>query len=131
MGSRLRGVSSLLTGVLLDSRSVLTTSLQPLYLEVISLRLLVLCACCQTLQLLLKLGQDLITSLTSCMPSELSFIGMLEKEWKKASSLKLEKILLLLRRIMKRGEKNTKWNLQELFAKRNLLCINTLTLSNS
>merc|ERR1711915_729355 len=131
MGSKPRGVSSLLTGVPLDSRSVSTTNLQLLSQEVISLRLLVLCVCCQTLQLLLKLGQDLITSSTSCMPRELSFIGMLEKEWKKVSSLKLEKISLLLRRIMKRlvlilvrlmmtrVEKNTKRNLQEHFANRN------------
>merc|ERR1719244_258124 len=93
--SRPKGVSSLLTGVPRDSRSVSTTSLQLLSQEVISLKLHVLCACCQTLQLSQKLGQDLITSLTLCMPRELSFIGMLEKEWKKVSSLKLEKILLL------------------------------------
>merc|ERR1712228_205793 len=120
-----------LTGVPRDSRLVSTTNLQLLSQEVISLRLLVLFACYQTLQLLLKLGQDLITSLTSCMPRELSFIGMLEKEWKKVSSLKLEKILLLLRRITKRlvlilvrlkmtrGEKNTNRNLQEPFSNRN------------
>merc|ERR1711915_305766 len=91
-----------LTGVPRDLRSVSTTSLQLLYLEVILPRLPVRCACYQTLQLLQKLGQDLITSLTLCMPRELSFIGMLEKEWRKVSSLKLEKILLLLRRITKR-----------------------------
>merc|ERR1711915_592314 len=77
-------------------------SLQLLYLEVILPRLPVRCACYPTLRLSQKLGQDLITSLTSCMPRELSFIGMLEREWRKVSSLKLEKILLLLRRIMKR-----------------------------
>merc|ERR1711915_543876 len=128
-----------LTGVPRDLRSVSTTSLQLLYLEVILPRLPVRCACYPTLQLLQKLGQDLITSLTSCMPRELSFIGMLEKEWRKVSSLKLEKILLLLKRIMKRlvlipvrlmmmrEERNTELNSHYLLATMNCIRINHLT----
>merc|ERR1712130_679968 len=71
--SRPREASSLLTGVQLDSRLVSTTSLQPSSLEVIRLR-----------------------------SRELLFTGMLERVWKRESSLRPERILLLLRRIMKR-----------------------------
>merc|ERR1739838_641168 len=39
----------------------------------------------------------------SCMLRELLFIGMLERVWRKESSLRLARILLLLRRIMKRS----------------------------
>merc|ERR1712243_136047 len=100
--SRPREASNLLTGVQLDSRLVLTTSLQPSSPEAIRLRTRELSVCCPTQLLLLKPGQDLTTSLTLCMPRELLFTGMLERVWKRESSLRPEKILLLLRRIMKR-----------------------------
>ena len=38
------------------------------------------------------------------MPRELSYIGMSEKVWKKGNSQKLEKIWLLLKKIMKKSE---------------------------
>merc|ERR1712141_446027 len=44
--------------------------------------------CCPTPQLLLKLGHVWIISLILCMLSVLSSTGMLEKVWKKESSLK-------------------------------------------
>merc|ERR1712083_301286 len=100
--SRPRGASSLLTGVLQDSRLASTTNHQLLYQEGIRPRLLVQSACSPTPQLLLKPGLGWTTSLTSCMPRELSFTGMLERVWKRESSLKLVRTSLLLRRIMKR-----------------------------
>merc|ERR1712098_1044905 len=100
--SRPRGVSSLLTGVQLDSRLELTTSLQLLCQEVTKLRLLVLFACSPTPQQLLKRGLGWTTSLTSCMPRGHLFTGMLERVWRRESSQKLVKTLLLLRRIMRR-----------------------------
>merc|ERR1711974_66543 len=48
----------------------------------------VLSACCPTPQLLLKLGHVWIISLILCMLNVLSSTGMLEKVWKKESSLK-------------------------------------------
>merc|ERR1712112_785246 len=60
------------------------------------------CACCPTPPPSLRLGPGLTTSLTSCMPRELLFIGMLERVWKRESSLRLGKTWLLWRRIMKR-----------------------------
>merc|ERR1712124_47215 len=45
-----------------------------------------------------------ITSSISCILNELSSTGMLEKVWKKVSSRRREKILLLWRRITKRWE---------------------------
>merc|ERR1712020_555305 len=62
----------------------------------------VLFACCPTPQLLLKLGHVWIISLILCMLSALSSTGMLEKEWKKESSLKLVRTWLPSRRIMKK-----------------------------
>merc|ERR1712202_125159 len=100
--SRPRGASSLLTGVQLDSRLESTTSHQLLFLEVIWPRLLVPSACCPTPQRSLRPGPGLTTSLTSCMPRELLFTGMLERVWRRESSLRLVRILLLLRRIMRR-----------------------------
>merc|ERR1712118_164245 len=44
------------------------------------------------------------TSSISCIPSVLSSIGMSEKAWKKVSSQRHEKILLLWRRTTKRSE---------------------------
>merc|ERR1712130_823531 len=58
--------------------------------------------CCPTPPPLPRPGPDLTTSLTSCMPREPLFTGMLEKVWRRESSLRPEKISLLLRRIMKR-----------------------------
>merc|ERR1712215_496920 len=92
-----------LTGVQLDSRLASTTNLQLLFQEETKQRLLELFACYPTQQPLLKLGQDLTTSLTSCMPRELLFIGMLERAWRRESSPRLVRILLLLRRIMRRS----------------------------
>merc|ERR1711862_363988 len=100
--SRPREASSLLTGVQLVSRLVSTTSLQPSSLEVTRLRSKELFACSLTPPPLLKPGPDLITSLTSCTPREPSSIGMLEREWKRESSLKLVTTLLLLRRVTKK-----------------------------
>merc|ERR1712013_756187 len=64
--------------------------------------LMELCACCPTPPPSLRLGPGLTTSLTSCTPRELLFIGMLERVWKRESSLRLGKTWLLWRRIMKR-----------------------------
>merc|ERR1719394_1920245 len=100
--SRPREASSLLTGVQLVSKLVSTTSLQPSSLEVTRLRSREPSACSPTPPPLLRPGPDLTTSLTSCTPREPSSIGMLEKVWRKESSLRQERILLLLRRIMKR-----------------------------
>merc|ERR1712002_1840 len=100
--SRPRGASSLLTGVLQDSRLASTTNHQLLYPEETPPRLLVQSACSPTPQLLLKPGLGWTTSLTSCMPRGLSFTGMLEKVWRREISLKLVRTLLLLRRIMRR-----------------------------
>merc|ERR1719483_1717662 len=65
-------------------------------------RFLVPSACCPTPLPLLRLGPGLTTSLTSCMPRELLFTGMLEREWRRESFLRLVRILLLLRRMMRR-----------------------------
>merc|ERR1739838_772473 len=100
--SRPRGASSLLTGVQLDSRLESTTSHQPLSQEETLLRLPVPSACFLTPLPSLRPGPGLTTSLTSCMPRELLFIGMLERVWRKESSLRLVRILLLLRKIMRR-----------------------------
>merc|ERR1719154_1036403 len=100
--SRPRGASSSLTGVQLDSRLESTTNHQLLFLEEILPRLLAPSACCPTPLLLLRLGPGLTTSLTSCMPRGLLFTGMLERVWRKENSLKLVRILPLLRRIMRR-----------------------------
>merc|ERR1712168_236091 len=102
--SRPREVFSLLTGVPLDSRLVSTINLLLLYLEVILPRYREQSVCCPTLQPLLKPGLDLITSLISCTPSVPLFTGMLVKVWRRESSLKQEKIWLLLRKIMKKLE---------------------------
>merc|ERR1712002_759194 len=100
--SRPRGASSLLTGVLQDSRLASTTNHQLLCQEETPPRLLVQSACSPTPQLLLKPGLGWTTSLTLCMPRGPSFTGMLEKVWRRESSPKLVRILLLLRRIMRR-----------------------------
>merc|ERR1719347_1623157 len=100
--SRPRGASSLLTGVQLDSRWESTTNLQRLFQVEMLPKLLELFACFPTPLPLLKLGPDLTTSLTSCMPRELLFIGMLERVWKRESSLRQGKTWLLWKRIMKR-----------------------------
>merc|ERR1719384_2044165 len=100
--SRPREASSLLTGVQLASRSVSTTSHQLLSQEAILPRHLEPSVCSPTPPPLPRPGPGLTTSLTSCTPREPLFIGMLEKVWRRESSLRPEKILLLLRRIMKR-----------------------------
>merc|ERR1739838_507273 len=90
-------------GVQLDSRLESTTNHQLLFQEVIWLRLLVPSACCPTPPRSPRPGPGLTTSLTSCMPRGLLFTGMLERAWRRESSLRLARILLLLRRIMKRS----------------------------
>merc|ERR1712088_113059 len=100
--SRPRGASSSLTGVPQDSRLASTTNHQLLYQEGIRPRLLVQSACSPTPQLLLRPGLGWTTSLTSCMPRGPSFTGMLGRVWKRESSQKLVRTLLLLRRIMRR-----------------------------
>merc|ERR1719452_20775 len=100
--SRLRGQSSSLTGAQLGSRLGSTTSLPQLYQEEIWPRFPGLSACCPTPRLLLRPGPGLTTSLISCMPRELLFTGMLERVWRRESSLRLVRILLLWRRIMRR-----------------------------
>merc|ERR1719268_196878 len=57
--------------------------------------------CCPTLLLSLRLGLDWTTSLTSCMPKERLFTGMLEKAWKRENFPKLGRIWLLLKKITK------------------------------
>merc|ERR1712001_23109 len=79
------------------------TNHQPLFQEETLPRCSVLFACCPTPRLLLKLGHVWTISLILCMLSVLSSIGMLEKVWKKESSLKPVKIWLLLRKIMKKS----------------------------
>merc|ERR1712130_113847 len=100
--SRPREASSLLTGVQLASRSVSTTSHQLLSQEATLQRHPEPSACSPTPPPLPRPGPGLTTSLTSCMPREPLFTGMLVRVWRRESSLKPEKILLPLRRIMKR-----------------------------
>merc|ERR1712018_26490 len=73
-----------------------------LYQAVILLKYKELFVCCPTPQLSLKLGLDLIINSILCTPNVPSFIGMSVKVWKKVNFLKLEKILLLWKKIMKR-----------------------------
>merc|ERR1712061_911190 len=100
--SRPSALSNLWTGVPLVSRSVSTTNLQLLFLVVIWPRFNVPSACCPTPLPLLRLGLVLITSSTSCMPNVPLFIGMLEKVWKRVSSLRPVKIWLPSKRIMRK-----------------------------
>jgi tubulin alpha len=82
---------------------VFLTSIQPcLSLVVNSPRSTDPSACCPTLLQSLKLGADLTTSSISCIQNVHSCTGMLAKVWRKASSLRPEKISLLWRRITKR-----------------------------
>merc|ERR1711963_68264 len=90
--SRPRGPFSLLIGVLLASKWASTTSLPLWYLEVTWPKFSGRCACCLTLQPLLRLGPDLTISLTSCMLSGLLSTGMLAKAWKKENSQRPGKI---------------------------------------
>merc|ERR1719322_605805 len=101
--SRPREASSLWTGVQLASRSESTTSHQPSSLEVTRPRFREPSVCSPTPPLSPRPGPGLTTSLTSCMLREPLFTGMLVRVWRRESSLRLEKILLLLRRIMKRS----------------------------
>merc|ERR1711990_71279 len=52
----------------------------------------------------LRSSPELITNSISCMPRELSSIGMSERVWKKVNSPKPEKILPPSRRITKKSE---------------------------
>merc|ERR1712013_759504 len=61
-----------------------------------------LSVCSPTPPPLLRPGGGSTTSLISCMPRGLLFIGMLEREWKKVNLVKLVKIWLLLRKIMRK-----------------------------
>merc|ERR1712018_388094 len=100
--SRPRGQSSSLTGVQQDSRLESITSLQLLFLAEISPKFKEPFACFPTPPLSPKPGPDLTTSLISCTPRELLSTGMLERAWKRESSLKPERTWLLLRKITKR-----------------------------
>merc|ERR1712091_146259 len=100
--SRPRGLSSLLTGAQLVSKSVLTTNHQLLSQVVISLKSNVPYACCPIPRLSLRLGLGLTTSLISCTLNVLSFTGMSVKVWKKVNSQRLGKILPPSRRTTKR-----------------------------
>merc|ERR1712025_417656 len=62
----------------------------------------VLFACCPTPRPSGRPGQDWTTSLTLCMQRELLFTGIGGKEWRKVSSLKQERILLLWKKTMKK-----------------------------
>merc|ERR1712098_698555 len=70
-----------LTGVQLDSRLASITNLLPSSQELILQKFKELFVCSPTPLPLLKLGQGLITSSTSCMPRELLCTGMLERAW--------------------------------------------------
>merc|ERR1712050_53804 len=96
--------SSLLIGAQPVSRLESTTNLQLLFQALILLKFLEQSACCQILLQLLRPGQGLTISLISCTPSVLLFTGMLEKVWKRESSLKLGKIWLHSKKIMKKLE---------------------------
>merc|ERR1719244_1799905 len=100
--SRPREASSLWTGVPLVSRLVSTTSPRLLYQEAIWRKCQELFACRPTQQPLLRPGPGWIISLILCMPSEPLSTGMLERAWRKVSFLRLEKTLLLLKKIMRR-----------------------------
>merc|ERR1712156_985352 len=101
--SRPNAPSNSSTGVPLASKLVSTTNPLPLYPAVISLRSNVPFVCCLTPLLSLRLGLVLTISLILCTPSVLLFIGMLEKVWKRVSSLKLVKTWPLLKRITKKS----------------------------
>merc|ERR1719500_52833 len=102
--SRPRGPSSLWTGAQLGSRLASTTS-HPQLSQVETLpRSRGPSACSPTPPPLLRPGLGLTTSLTSCMPRELLFTGMLERVWRGESSLRLGKTWLLWRRIMRKLE---------------------------
>merc|ERR1712059_218818 len=73
------------------------------FLEAIWLRSAVLSACSPTPPPSPRPGPDLTTSLTSCTPRGPSSTGTLGRVWRRESSLRLERILLLLRRIMRRS----------------------------
>merc|ERR1719410_1467242 len=120
--SKQKEAFSLLTGVQQDSRLESIISLQLLFLVEILLKLQELSVCSPILLQLLRHGQDWTTSSTSCTPREHSFTGMLEKVWRRVSSLKHERILLLLRRIMKRLDW-TPWMLEKEKMEMNIRCI--------
>merc|ERR1712209_300903 len=95
--------SSSSTGAQLVSRSESTTSHQPLFQVVTSPRSSVPCACCPTPPPSPRPGLVWIISLILCTPSVPSSTGMLERVWKRESSQRLVRILLLLRRTTKRS----------------------------
>merc|ERR1712045_349889 len=95
--------SSSSTGAQLVSRSASTTSHQPLFQVVTSPRSSVPCACCPTPLPSPRPGLVWIISLILCTPSAPSSTGMLERVWKRESSQRLVRILLLLRRTTKRS----------------------------
>merc|ERR1711972_25773 len=99
---RARDPFSLLTGVLLDLRLELITSHLLSFLEGILLKFKELYVCFQIPLLLLKLGHVSTTSLILCTPREHSYIGMLERAWRKESFLKPVRIWPHWRRIMKK-----------------------------
>merc|ERR1711915_1149003 len=102
--SRVRGLSSLLTGVQLDSKLASITSLQPSSQGLILPKFKELFVCSPTPLPLLKPGPDLITSLTSCMPREPLYTGMLERAWRRESSPRPGRTWLLLRKTTRKLE---------------------------
>merc|ERR1711974_235949 len=78
-------------------------SYQPSCQEVTWPRSSVPSACCPTPQLLLRPGLVLTTNSISCTPNVPSSTGMSERVWKRVSSPRPVRILLLSRRITKRS----------------------------
>merc|ERR1712100_222206 len=94
--------SNLLTGVQLVSNVVLTTNHQLLYQVVILHVYNVLYVWLLTPLLLQKLFLVLTTHGILCTQNVLSYTGTSVKVWKKVSSLRLVRILLLLKKITKK-----------------------------
>merc|ERR1712100_50769 len=94
--------SNLLTGVQLVSNVVLTTNHQLLYQVVILHVYNVLYVWLLTPLLLQKLFLVLTTNSILCTQNVLSYTGTSVKVWKKVSSLRLVRILLLLKKITKK-----------------------------
>merc|ERR1711997_102118 len=100
--SRPRGPSSLSIGALQDSRLESTTNLQQLSQAAILQKYQELFACLAIQLQLLRHGPGLTISLILCTQNVPLFTGMLEREWKKVSSLRLERTWQHWKRITKK-----------------------------